>query len=217
MAGAFALVEELGRTGLDVPLAFWRWLRADETGSSDADHLAEVAVELHRRSSIVSHAEIRACTRLAALHGAQVPDDLVELGTGHPYLGMRAAVAHAIALTGDHQCALEVLGPPEPLGTDYTALFGACLTVETLAICGAPAELLERAVEQIRPHVDEVATYGTVWSIGSTAYFVGSGLLALGRTEEAVSMLEQAVRANAAAGCVKGEQWARHRLAEASL
>ena len=116
----------------------------------------------------------------------------MELGTGHPYLGIRAAVAHAIALTGDHERALEVLGPPEPLGTDYTALFGACLTVETLAICGGPEELLEQAVEQIRPHLDQVATYGTVWSMGSTAYFVGSGLLALGRTEEAVAVLEQA-------------------------
>ncbi len=216
MAAAFALADELGRTGLDVPLAFWRWLRADETGSADADRLAEVAIELHRRSSIVSHAEIRACTRLAALHGTQVPDDLVELGTGHPYLGMRAAVAHAIAVTGDHERALEVLGALEPLGTDYTALFGACLTVETLAICGAPDELLEQAVEQIRPHGDQVATYGTVWSMGSTAYFVGSGLLALGRTEEAVAVLEQAILANVSAGCVKGERMARRRLAEAT-
>ncbi len=67
MSDAFALADELGRTGLDVPLAFWRWLRADETLSPDVESLAEVAVELHRRSSIVSHAEIRACTRLAAL------------------------------------------------------------------------------------------------------------------------------------------------------
>jgi hypothetical protein len=216
MEGAFALAGELGRTGLDVPLAFWRWLRADETGAADADHLAEVAVELHRRSSIVSHAEIRACTRLAALRGTQVPDDLVQLGTGHPYLGIRAGVAHALALTGDHDRALEVLGPPEPLGTDYTALFGACLTVETLAICGAPDEQVEHAVEQIRPHADQVATYGTVWSMGSTSYFVGSGLLALGRTAEAVAVLERAVAANVASGCVKGEQMARRRLAEAS-
>ena len=123
---------------------------------------------------------------------------------------------HAIAMTGDHERALEVLGPLEPLGTDYTALFGACLTVETLAICAAPDELLERAVEQIRPYSDEVATYGTVWSMGSAAYFLGSGLLALGRTGEAVAVLQQAVLANASAGCVKGEQLARRRLAEAS-
>ncbi len=214
MAGALLLAEELGRTGLDVPLAFWRWLRADETLSPDADRLAEVAVELHRRSSIVSHAEIRACTRLAALHGGQVPDDLVQLGTGHPYLGIRAGVAHAIAMTGDHPRAMEVLGPLEPLGTDYTALFGACLTVETLVLCGAPAEVLEVAVDQIRPHVEEFATYGTVWSMGSTAYFVGSGLLALGRTDEAVAMLERALAANVAAGCAKCEAMARRRLAE---
>jgi len=215
MAGAFALAAELGRTGLDVPLAFWRWLRADETLSPDADRLAQEAVELHRRSSIVSHAEIRACTRLAALHGGRVPDDLVQLGTGHPYLGIRAGVAHAIALTGDHARALEVLGPPEPLGTDYTALFGACLAVETLVLCGAPEEVLEHAVEDIRPFVDQVATYGTVWSVGSTAYFVGSGLLALDRADEAVAMLERGLAANVAAGCVKGEAMARRRLADA--
>ena len=215
MAEAFALAAELGRTGLDVPLAFWRWLRADESVSPDADHLAEVAIEVHRRSSIVSHAEIRGCTRLAALRGTQVPDDLVELGTGHPYLGFRAGVAHAIATTGDHPRALEVLGPPEPLGTDYTALFGACLTVETLVLCDAADELVEQALEQVRPHVGQMATYGTVWSMGSVAYFVGSGLLALGRTEEAVAVLEQAILSNATAGCVKGERLARRRLAEA--
>ena len=214
MAAAFALAEELGRTGLDVPLAFWRWLRADETLSPEAEHLAELAVDLHRRSSVVSPAEIRGLTRLAVLDGGQVPNDLVQLATGHPYLGFRAAVAHSLAKSGDHERALEVLGPHEPLGTDYTALLGACLTVETLVLSGAPDEALERAVEDIRPFVDQVATYGTVWSVGSTAYFVGSGLLALGRTDEAVAMLQRGLAANVAAGCAKGEAMARRRLAE---
>ena len=71
-------------------------------------------------------------------------------------------------------------------------------------------------MEQIRPYSDQVATYGTVWSMGSTAYFVGSGLLALGRTEEAVIVLEQAILSNVSAGCVKGERMARRRLAEAT-
>ena len=141
-----------GRTGLDVPLAFWRWLRADETLSPDAEHLAEVAVELHRRSSIVSHgrdpwpAPGSPCSTVG-----RCPTTWSQLGTGHPYLGFRAAVAHALAKSGDHERALEVLGPLEPLGTDYTALFGACLTVETLVLCGAPDEVLERAVERDPP------------------------------------------------------------------
>ena len=50
--------------------------------------------------------------------------------------------------------------------------------------------------------------------MGSTAYFVGSGLLALGRTDEAVAMLERGLAANVAAGCAKGEAMARRRLAE---
>ena len=71
-------------------------------------------------------------------------------------------------------------------------------------LCGAPDELVEQAVEQIRPHVDQVATYGTVWSMGSTAYFVGSGLLALGRTDEAVAMLERAVARERRGGLRQG-------------
>jgi hypothetical protein len=216
MAGAFALAEELGRTGLDVPLAFWRWLRADERQLPEADRLAEAAIALHRRSSIVSAPEIRGCTRLAVLDGRPVPDDLIERAIGHPYLGFRAAVAHALAITGDRDRALEVLGPPEPLGTDYTALFGGCLQVETLVLAEAPPEALEQAVAQISPHAAQVASYGTVWSMGSTAYFVGSGLVALGRAGEGVAMLERALADNLAAGCVRGEEMARRRLAEAT-
>ena len=110
--------------------------------------------------------EVRALVRAASLRGRPVPHDLVQLATGHPYLGLRAAVAHAVAVTGDHALALEVLGPHEPIGTDYTALFGACLAVETLVLCGAPAERLEPAVEQIRPYVHQFATYGTLCSAG---------------------------------------------------
>ena len=214
MAVAFELAEELGRTGLDVPLAFWRWLRADETLSPDADRLAQVAVELHRQSSIVSHAEIRACTRLAVLDGASVPEDLVELGTGHAYLGVRAAVAHALARAGDHARALEVLGPLETMGTDYTALFGACLSAETLVLAGGTPALIEQAIDQLRPFGDDIATYGTVWSMGPTSYFVGSGLLALGRTDEGVEMLQRALAVSVASGCLKAEAMARKRLAE---
>ncbi len=126
-------------------------------------------------------------------------------------------MAHALARSGDHARALAVLGPLEPLGTDYTALFGACLSVETHVLCGDPTGVLAEAVEQLRPFVDQVATYGTVWSAGSTAYFVGSGLLALGRTEEAAAMLERGVAANCASGCTKGERLARERLKDIHL
>lgn len=59
-----------------------------------------------------------------------------------------------------------------------------------------------------------MATYGSVHSLGSAAYFVGSGLLALGDVEQARRHLEQAVATNRAGGCRPWERVARARLTE---
>lgn len=216
MARAFALAESLGRTGVDVPLAFWRWFRATDAESPEAPALAVVARRLHAESGIVALAELDAAVQATELPpGDPVPESLVAFGTGHPYLGVRARVALAVQLSGDHELALEVLGEAEPLGTDYTALAGACLSLEVLigSRVPVPAERIARAVEELRPHVDQVATYGTVFSVGSTAYFVGSGLLALGRAEEATRLLDQAVAVNTSIGVRAWERAARARRA----
>ena len=71
---------------------------------------------------------------------------------------------------------------------------------------------LADAVEWIRPLADKVATYGSVYSLGSTAYFVGVGLAALGRTAEAQDYLEEALAANTAAGSRRWVRASRDRL-----
>ena len=165
---------------------------------------------------MVAYAELEALVRITHLAPDDpVPVELEAFATGHLYLGLRAMVAWAVQQRGGEERAMRILGGPEPLGTDYTALCGACLSVEVLARLEGPvpAERLAAAVEELLPHVDQVATYGTVLSLGSTAYFVGSGLLALGRTEEAAAMLERAVEANREAGALHWERVAAERRA----
>jgi hypothetical protein len=66
---------------------------------------------------------------------------------------------------------------------------------------------------RIEPYADEHATYGSVLSAGSTAYFIGLGALALGDTDRAREALERAVRVNAASGSRRFEAHARAALA----
>ena len=220
MAGAFALAEELGRTGLDVPLAFWRWLRADERQSPEADRLAEVAIALHRRSSIVSAPEIRGCTRLAVLRRtARCP---TTSSSGRPATPTWASVQRSPTpspITGDRDRALEVLGPPEPLGTDYTALFGGCLHGgDPRAGRGSPGRPLRagRGADQPARRPGRDLRHGAGrWARPPTSWAADWWRWAAPRRR--VAMLEQRPwPTTSRPGACRGERMARRRLAEAT-
>ena len=104
-----------------------------------------------------------------------------------------------------------LLGEPTELGGDYAALFAGALTVEVLVLADDPG--LADAVERIRPYAGEVASYGSVLSLGSCALYVGSGLVALGQVDEGRTYLEAALAANVAAGSTRWEREARTQLA----
>ena len=212
VAPAYEIARRLRHTGSDVPLAWFRWLRAVETESPDADLVGREALALHRRTTVVGLPELTGLFAIvSAPAGSPVPRDVVASASGHPFVAFRTAVAHGLALAGDVEGALRLRGEIGPLGGDYAALFSACLTAEILRLAGD--DRLRTAVEEIRPHAGLFATYGSVHSLGSTALFVGSGLLALGEVDEARDLFVQAVAANRASGSRQWERVARDRLA----
>lgn len=213
IAPAYALAEQLRYTASDVPLSWFRWLRAVEADSPDAARIGDAALALHRRTTVVGLSELTGLYEIVtAPVGAPVAPDVVAAAADHPFVAFRSVVAHALALTDDLDGALRVRGEVGPLGGDYAALLSGCLTAEILRLAGD--DRLEDAVEQIRPYADVMATYGSVYSLGSAALFVGSGLRALGATDEARRHLVQAVAVNRAGGCKPWERVARTRLAE---
>ena len=159
-----------------MPLAWLRWLRAVETGSPEADAIGHETLARHRHTTVVG-------LRSSPGSGHRVGAGRYAGARGRsgeavrpPVPPFRAVVAHAQALAGDLPTALRLLGEDLDLGGDYGALAAGCLAVEVLRMAGD--DRLGHAVEQIRPFAHEVATYGSVQSFGSTALFVGSGLLA---------------------------------------
>jgi hypothetical protein len=199
-------------TGSDVPLAWFRWLRAVETGRPEADELGRLALAQHRRTTVVGLAELTGLLAIASGPvGAPVPADVAADAAGHPFRAFRAVVAHAQALAGDHDGALRLLGDDLSLGGDYGALLAGCLAVEVLRLAGDSR--LAEAVEVVRPYAHEVATYGSVQSFGSAALFVGSGLVTLGDVAEGRALLEHAVGVNDGLGAVRWGAEARRRLA----
>jgi hypothetical protein len=211
MAPALDLAARLGHTGSDVPLGWWRWMRAVESEDPEAPRIGRETLALHRRTTVVGLSELTGLyTILNAADGAPVPPDIVASAINHPYPAFRAAVASALCLAGEVDAGVRLLGTPTEVGGDYAGLFAACLTVDVLAAAKHPG--LAAAVDRVSPFADSVATYGSVQSLGSVACFVGSGLVALGRLDEGRAMLERAVVANAHVECRRWERIARQRL-----
>lgn len=213
MARAFELASVLRHTSCDVPLAWWRWLRAAESRAPEADELAQQALALHRRTSVVGLEELTGLTTLEREPSTGVvPADIVVAVKGHPNRAFRTYVAHALARSGDLDGALAMLGDPlPPHQYDYATHFANCLRVEVLALA-ARLEELPDAIAKIEPYVHEHATFGSVLSAGSTAYFVGLGALALGETDRAREALETALRMNEASGSLRFAEHARKAL-----
>jgi hypothetical protein len=205
MARAFAVADRLGYTGCDVPLGWWRWLRARESDDPQAPAIAAEILALHRRTTVVGLQELTVMTGLARRpDGSAVPGDVVDVATGHPNAAFRSGVAHALMESGETETAARVLDWQPRRGQDYASLYGGCLAVAVLAAAGHPD--LEAALDEILPHRAFVATYGSVFSLGAVSYWTGVGLAALGRVDEARADLLEAERLNAARGSTR---WAR--------
>jgi DNA-binding SARP family transcriptional activator len=214
MSVALGLAAQLGHTGTDVPLAWWRWLRAVDTSAPDVDALAGSALALHRRTTVVGLSELTGLTTiLGAPDRAPVAADVVTEAESHPNRFYRAVVARAVARSGAHDRARRLLGPqPPPAEYDYASLYAACMRVDALVELG-DLDAVPAALNAVLPHVGEVAAYGSVVAGGSVAYYAGRGLAAIGEQGQGRALLGRAAEDNARAGSPRWEAEARRELA----
>ncbi len=190
----------LRHTGLEIPLAWWRFARARDLDDPAARTLGEAALAVHRASGYVAAAdlEILAAVRMSP-EGSCVPGWVVDdVRATNP--GLRALVAYALLEAGESELARELLGPPAPRGaTEYSVLAGHCLTVAVLAETGSASEI-ETALARITPHAGSVVTYGSVDHLGVVDHFIAVAYAALDDAR-AVEYARSAVEGNARIQC----------------
>ncbi len=204
----------LRHTGVEIPLAWWRFARARDLDDPEAPALGTAASALHRASGYIAGPDLECLLAIRGTEaGGRVPDHVLELMPG-ANAGLRAMVAHACLEAGDPTTARRLLGEPAPPGaSDYSVLAGHCLRVLVLAAAGPPAEVAA-ALERIVPHAGQSVVYGTVDHLGSVDLFLACGYAALGPAyrDRALEHARAAVTLNARLQCLP---WARR--AEALL
>jgi DNA-binding SARP family transcriptional activator/anti-anti-sigma regulatory factor len=214
MTRCVELARRLRHTGADIPIAWWLFYRAVDSGDvAEAERLRRVALKRHQRSSVVaiSDMEPMAALRMAA-PGAPVPDEYVETARQHANPAFRALVAHALAEAGRAGEGADLLGAPVPDGAwDYSSMYGDCLRVDVFSAAGRTEEL-RGALARIQPWAHEFAMYGSTDCAGSIDYFVGRGLEGLGDAEGARLAYGRAAAGNRTAGIVPWQQRAEQRL-----
>ena len=189
MERCFAAAARLRHTGADIPIAWWRFMRAVAQESPDADALGDAALERHRRARFIAMDELTAMhlVRRAPV-GTPVLEDAQRAVAENPSSVLRALVAHAVAESGDIDGAVALLGPPaDPRGRNYASRAGICLRVAVFALAGDEAAVRD-AVDRMT-HLDrdptEVVTYGSIDCLGSVDYFLALAARALGDEEAA--------------------------------
>ena len=211
LARAYGLAGRLRFSGADLFLTWLRWLRALESDDPEAPAIAQRALALHQRTSMVGRQELGG---LVVLEGEDdhpgVPADLVAGAQGHPHPGYRSGVAAALARVGRVDEALALVVDDEPVGVDYASMYGACRRLEVLAAARHPA--LAEAVAALTPYRGTVATYGSVVSLGAVDLWLGIGQAALGDDAGARASWQAALEMNARNGA---RRWVRR--AEALL
>lgn len=205
----------LRHTGVEIPLAWWRFARARDLDDPAAHELGEIAFDLHRNSGYIAGLELECLSAIrGAPLGSPVPAEVVELARG-AIPGLRAMVAHAVLEAGDPATAYELLGEPSPPGaSEYSVLAGHCLRVLVLAETGSADEIRE-AMERIEAYAGQAVTYGTVDHLGSVDFFLAVGYAALGpeHHERAVEHAREAVVLNERLQCLPWKRRAEELLA----
>jgi DNA-binding SARP family transcriptional activator len=189
-------------TGVEIPLAWWRFAQARDREDPDAAELGRTAFALHRLSGYIAGLELECLSAIrGAPPGAPVDADVVTLAR-QAIPGLRAMVAHAVLESGDADTAYDLLGEPAPPGAmEYSVLAGHCLRVAVLAATGTPEEV-RVAMEQITPYAGQVVTYGTVDHLGVVDHFLALGHAALDDPRAARLHAEQAVVLNRRLRCL---------------
>jgi hypothetical protein len=202
----------LRHTGLEIPLAWWRFARARDLEQPDAPELGRTAFALHRQSGYIAGLELECLSAIrGAPPGTPVEDRVVELARA-AIPGLRAMVAHAVLESGDPDTAYSLLGEPSPPGaSEYSVLAGHCLRVLVLAEAGSPEEI-RAALDRITEYAGQVVTYGTVDHLGVVDHYLACGYAALD-DPRAREHAERAVVLNEKLQCLPWQRRAEKLLA----
>ena len=205
----------LRHTGVEIPLAWWRYARARDRDDPEADALGRAALELHRANGYINADEIASIMMIRSRPpGSPVPESVITTSRSWSS-GLRGLVAHAVLESGDPERACALLGEPDPpKASDYTTLVGRCLRVLVLAESGH-LDCLGEALSEIFAFAGQPASYGSVDHLGVVDHFLAAGLAALG-DPRALEYAERAVVLNAKAECapwLRRSQALRDRLA----
>ena len=189
MARCFAAAAGLRHTGADIPIAWWKFMRAVAQERPDAAVLGDAALELHRRARFIGMDELTAMHLIRrAPVGSPVPDDAQRAVSDNPSSVLRALVAHAVAESGDVTSAVALLGPPpDPRGRNYASRAGACLgwPCSPWPETEPPWARASPGMTVMDLDPDEVVTYGSIDCLGSVDYFLALADEALGDREGA--------------------------------
>jgi hypothetical protein len=205
----------LRHTGVEIPLAWWRFARARDLEDPAAPELGRAAFALHRESGYIAGRELECLSAIRGVPaGTPIPADVIELARG-AIPGLRALVAHAALEAGDPETAHGLLGEPSPPGaSEYSVLAGHCLRVLVLAETGTPEEVRD-ALEPITAYAGQAVTYGTVDHLGAVDYYLACGYAALG-DPRAREHAERAVVLNERMQCLPWKRRAEALLATLS-
>ena len=200
-------------TGVEIPLAWWRYARARDLDDPEAPALGQAAVELHRTVGYLYAHDLTCIQAIRNRAPGTLVDESVIESTRSSNAGVRAIVAHAVLEAGDPERAHELLGAPAPpLASDYSTLAGQCLRVLVLAESGHLDELRE-TLRQIEPFAGQTVSYGTVDHFGVVDHFLAHAYAALD-DPRALEYAERAVELNAQAQCAP---WVRRAEALRSM
>ena len=196
----------------DVPLAWWWFMRAVETDAPDRVALGAKALDLHRRTRIVTIDELSGIHAIrTAGAGAAVPPDIVASAAASRNPGFRALVAYAMVEASDIAGAVGLLGAAAPgEAPDYASLAADCLRTAVFAAAGLIDEV-RGALDRIATWAGEVVIYGSVDHLGAVDFFIAAGLAALGDRTNALT------HARAALACcerVGNRPWGRRVAAQ---
>jgi hypothetical protein len=181
MQRCHTMANDLRHTAADVPLAWWRFMRAVERDDPDRFALGAAALDLHRRSTVVTIDEMSGIHAIRTAEvGAPVPNDVVANAVASRNAGFRALVAHAMVEAGDIGGALRILGTAAPGEVpDYASLAADCLRTAVFAAADR-TEDLRLSLERIRRWSGELVLYGNADHLGAVDFFIATGLVALG-------------------------------------
>jgi len=211
MDRCLAVAGRLRHTAADVPLAWWRFMRAVE---SDDPHLRAIgaALDLHRRTAIVTIDELSGVHAIrTAPPGAAVPTDTVWRAAASRNPGFRALIAYALLESGDPEGAAALLGPAAVgEAPDYAALAADCLRIAVHAGAGITSPVRD-GMDRILRWSGDVVTYGNADHLGAVDFFISAGLAALGERDRARAHALAAVELCARVG---NKPWERRPRAQ---